>query len=203
MDGRVERTLENLRQHGFEARYFETAAEAKEDIVKRIEAGVSVGCGGSVTLAEMGLLEALEAKGCDVIRHGGATPEERVANDRKAALADFYLSSSNAITETGSLVNIDGSGNRLAGMLFGHKQLLIVAGVNKITGSLDEAYLRIKNVAAPPNCKRLGRKTPCAELGRCMNCNSPDRICNATLIIDRQPYAVPTAIYLINEKLGY
>jgi len=115
----------------------------------------------------------------------------------------MLISGTNAITEGGSLINIDGTGNRLSGMLYGHKKTIIIAGVNKIAGNYEEAMLRIKNVACPANARRLNRNTPCAQLGKCMNCSSPERICKATLIIDRQPSGVPITIYLINEELGF
>lgn len=204
MDGRVERTIENLKKNGFTVKYFEDAARAKEAILAEVEADASAGFGGSVTVDGMGIYEALKEKGHPVFCHWKVGPgEDRKAILREAATTDVYFTSSNAITEAGALVNIDGTGNRLSSMLYGHKRLFVVAGVNKIAGSYEEAIIRIKNQTCGPNARRLGLKTPCAELDKCMNCSSPQRICKATLIIDRQPNAVPVTIYLINEKLGY
>ncbi len=199
----IEQTIENLKRNGFGAKYFEDSESAIEAILEDVEPGQSVGFGGSMTLSDMGVYEVIKERGNPVFWHFRLDkPEDRKDILRQAATADVYLSSTNALTESGSLVNIDGTGNRLSGLLYGHEKVIIVAGVNKITRSLDEALIRVKNVATPPNAKRLGRNTPCAKLGRCMNCDVPDRVCRATLIIDRQPGGVPITVYLINEDLG-
>lgn len=200
----IERTMENLRKNGFCVKYFEDSQSAKEAILDEVAPDQTVGFGGSMTIADLGIYEALKDRGNHIYWHWKAGEgEDRKKLLKKAAASDVYFSSTNAITECGRLVNIDGTCNRISGMLFGHDKVIIVAGVNKITRSLDEALIRIKNVAAPANAKRLDLKTPCAETGKCMNCDNPHRICKATLIIDRQPGAVPITIYLINENLGY
>jgi len=200
----IDRTIENLKENGFTVKYFEDSNSAKAAILDEVTPDQTVGFGGSMTIADLGIYEALKDKGNPVYWHMKANDKEhRNALLKKAAASDIYLSSSNAITESGMLVNIDGTGNRLSAMLYGPDRVIIVAGVNKITRSLDEALIRIKNIAAPPNAKRIGRNTPCAKLGKCMNCNVPDRICKATLIIDRQPNGVPITIYLVGESLGY
>jgi L-lactate utilization protein LutB len=200
----IARTIENLSQNGFTVKFFPDSESAKKVILEDIAPDKTVGFGGSMTVENMGIYEALKEKGVRALWHWKADEGENKRDILKlSAAADIYFSSTNAITESGSLVNIDGTGNRLSGLLFGHEKVIIVAGVNKITRSLDEALIRIKNIASPSNAKRLGRKTPCASLGRCMNCDVPDRICKATLIIDRQPGDSPITIYLINEDLGY
>lgn len=200
----VERTIDSLRRNGFHVQFFQTKEEALSGILNDIAIEESVGFGGSVTLDQMGVYEALASRGHSVSWHWRMNEgESREALLQGAAIADVFLTSTNAITEHGSLVNIDGTGNRLSSMLYGHKKVFVIAGVNKIAGNYEEALLRIKNVVAPANAKRLNRKTPCASLGKCMNCDSSDRICKATLIIDRQPGGCPIALYLINEALGY
>ena len=200
----VEKTIENLKRNGFQVNYFANTDDAVKAILAAVPAEASVGFGGSITVEDLGLWQILKDRGNPVYWHWHtAEGENRKDILRAAATADVYFSGINAITEEGSLVNIDGTGNRLAGILYGHDKTILVAGVNKIVRTYEEALLRIKNQAAPPNAKRLGRKTPCAELGKCMNCTSSDRICMATLIIDRQPAGVPIEIFLIGEKLGY
>lgn len=200
----IQQTVLNLKSNGFEVKYFEDSESAKAAILQEVEPDQTAGFGGSMTVEALGIYDTLKAGGNAVFNH--AKPSEgldRNALLKQAAVADVYFCSTNAITVSGSLMNIDGTGNRLSSLLFGHKKIIIIAGVNKIAGSLDEAWIRIKNVAAPANAKRLNRNTPCAASGKCMNCNSSDRICKATLIIDRQPNAVPITIYLINENLGF
>jgi L-lactate utilization protein LutB len=202
----VERTIDSLRRNGFAVKYFESKEEAKTAILEDMPLDETVGFAGSVTVDEMKIYEALVSRGSKAFWHWKLTDSQSQTKEEvlaAAASADVFLSGTNAITEYGSLVNIDGTGNRLSGMLYGHKKVYIVVGVNKIAGSYEEAMLRIKNVASPANAKRLNRKTPCATLGKCMNCDSEDRICKATLIIDRQPGGVPITLYLINENLGF
>lgn len=201
---RIKNTIENLQRNGFVVRFFEKSEDAITSLVSEIDKSESVGFGGSVTVDGLEIYEKLEEKGSPVYWHWKAAPDQNKNLIMvQAATANVYLSSTNAITEDGRLVNIDGTGNRLSSMLYGHQRLYVVAGVNKIAGSLDEAIIRVKNIASPMNAKRLGLDTPCRHLGKCMNCDSPQRICKATLILDRQPNAVKVIIYLINESLGY
>lgn len=204
MRDEVERTIENLKRNGFSVNYHATKEEAMAALLAAIAPEESVGYGGSVTLQELGVFEALKARGQTQSWHW--MPGE--GDDRRALLArsaasDVFLTGTNAITEDGTFVNIDGTGNRLSGMLFGHKRVLMVAGTNKIVRNYEEAMIRIKNVASPLNARRLDRKTPCAVTGKCWNCNVPDRICRATLIIDRQMGGAPITLHLIGEPLGY
>ncbi|WP_027399382.1 lactate utilization protein [Anaerovorax odorimutans] len=204
MDKRIKNTIENLERNGFSVEYFETSKDAKSALLTDIKKNETVGFGGSMTLTNMGVYEDLVAQGNTAYYHGRAkSPEERKNIIKNAATADVYLSSSNAITEDGRLINIDGAGNRLSSMLFGHKRLYIVAGINKVVKNYEEAIIRIKNVTCPQNTDRLDCNTPCRNTGKCANCDSPQRICNATLIMERQMYGAHTIIYLINENLGY
>ena len=203
MNEQTKRTIESLKNNRFEAVYFETAAEAKAYLLEQI-GEQSVGFGGSVTLDTMGIFPALKERGNEAYWHW--YPEEGVSREEtlyKDMFTDVYLSGINGLTEDGTIINIDGTGNRLASLLFGHKHLYLVAGVNKISRNREESMIRIKNEACPLNTQRLNIPTPCRETGKCMNCNSPRRICNATLIMEKQHGGIPTTVVLIGEKLGF
>ena len=204
MTEKVKTTIKNLEENGYQAEYFQTAKEAKEYLLKEIPMGQSVGFGGSMTLQEVGIYDSLKERGSQVFWHWH--PEEggdRISTMKKAMITDVYLSGINAVTEDGKMVNIDGTGNRLSGLLFGHDHLYMVAGVNKITKNYEDAMIRVKNVATPKNAARFQLNTPCATLGKCMACTSPDRICNVTLVMEKQHGGIPTTVILIGEKLGY
>ncbi|MBQ3107027.1 MAG: lactate utilization protein [Firmicutes bacterium] len=203
MQEKILKTAAALERNGFTVKCFETKEEALKAFLEETDPKDTVGIGGSITAREMGIPEALAARGTTVYQHwdrpeGKSVPECQ----REAMLADLYVASNNAVTEDGRMINIDGTGNRLSSMLFGHKRLYLMTGFNKIVANYEDGLIRIKNVACPPNAQRLGKKTPCAELGHCMNCDSPARMCNATLILERQITGMPITVYLINEKLG-
>ncbi len=188
--------LKNLEQRGFATKYFATAAEAAAYLADEIK-DETVGFGGSLTLQQMGLYELLQ-KNNTVFWHW-KEPSDR---DRFAEFTT-YLTSANAVSQTGELVNIDGIGNRLAASLYGAKKLYFVCGINKIAPDLSEAIEQARNVAAPANAKRLHKKTPCAVTGRCQDCNSPDRICRA-MVIYMGPMMVSscTEVIIVGENLG-
>ena len=207
-DLRVENTLTSLRRNGFEALYLPTVEEAVSKVVGMVPEGSIVGIGGSVTLREMGLLKALEERGVELADHWearkrGASGEEVMRIRRLHLNSDVFITSTNAVTETGELVNIDGTGQRVAAMIFGPKKVIVVAGVNKIVGDLDEGLWRASNVASSMNAKRLSRKTPCAKTGECSDCDSPERICNITTVIHRRPRSTDLTVILVGEELGY
>lgn len=202
MNDSIKLAIENLKKNGFEAKYFETADEAVLDILNSIDKDETVGIGGSVTVQETGIYEKLTERGNEVYWHW-KTPEDRKNIMKKAAFADVYLTGTNALTEDGRIINIDGTGNRIAGFLYGHNKTFVIAGKNKISRNYEEAMIRIKNVSCHKNAERLERDLPCRHLGKCMNCSSKDRMCNATLILDRQPAGVPISVYIINQDLGY
>ncbi len=207
-DLRVENTLTSLRRNGFEALYLPTVEEAVSKVVGMVPEGSIVGIGGSVTLREMGLLKALEERGVEQADHWearkrGASGEEVMRIRRLHLNSDVFITSTNAITETGELINVDGTGQRVAAMIFGPKKVIVVAGVNKIVGDLDEGLWRASNVASPMNAKRLSRKTPCAKTGECSDCDSPERICNITTVIHRRPRSTDLTVILVGEELGY
>lgn len=197
----TERTIKNLEKNGFAVRYFETAEAAAEYLFSQLH-GRTVGIGGSVTIGQLALYDRLCADNT-VYCHGVCNTEE---TKKCAAQAQVYLTSANAIAETGEIVNIDGAGNRVASMLYGHETLYIVSGVNKLTPDLHAAIDRARNVAAPRNARRLGRKTPCAlsEPMRCHDCASPERICRALCVLERPVFGIGrTEVILIGQALGY
>jgi L-lactate utilization protein LutB len=204
MQNTVKNTILNLEKNGFTVRYFEKTDEAVNSLVSDIRPEESVGFGGSMTVSDLGIYEKLMEQGNQLFWHWKSLPGVvKSVVISNAATADIYITGTNAITEDGRLVNIDGIGNRLSSMLYGHNRVYIVSGVNKIAGNIDEAIIRIKNIASPKNAERLNLDTPCRHLGKCMNCDSPQRICSATLILDRQPRSLKIIIYLIDESLGY
>ena len=199
--------LEALKKKGFDPHFFETTAEAKQFVVARIAPEETVGIGGSVTLRdEMGIIESLRNRGNYVCDHydGDDDPGRRLALKRKQGTMDVFLSSVNALTSQGELVNLDGGGNRVAGTCCGPKKVIVVAGTNKIVDTLDLAIQRTRHQVAVVNAMRLQRKTPCAETGVCSDCNSPERICAALLIHLKKPNDIDQfTVVLINEELGY
>jgi L-lactate utilization protein LutB len=204
MDAKIGKTMESLRRNGFKAAYFETAVEAKKALTDLVGETETAAMGGSMTVTDLGLKGALAEKGVKLWDHmDGKDARERTEILTEASKTDVYFSSVNALTTGGVLLNIDGSGNRVSGTLFGHKRVYFVAGVNKIVGDVQEGLVRMKTVAAPLNAKRLNKNTPCARTGKCGDCNSPDRICRATVILERAPIGADHTVFLIGESMGY
>ena len=194
-------TLQNLTRRGFAARAFDTAAEAADYVASTIH-GKTVGIGGSLTVEALGLYERL-TRDNTVYWHWRTNDAE---TRRQAALAQVYLSSANAIAETGEIINIDGAGNRVAATLYGHERVILIAGVNKIAPDAESAFWRARNIAAPLNAKRLNCQTPCAlsKEMKCYDCSSPDRICCGVVTMLRPLYGNgSTEVVLVNEALGY
>jgi L-lactate utilization protein LutB len=201
----VEKTLSSLEKNGFKTKDVNDREEALRWLLSNIPPDAEVGVGGSVTLREVGIVKALEERGNVVYQHWkkGLSSQERGEIRKRQLTSDIFLTSSNAVTEEGELVNVDGGGNRVAAMIYGPGQVIVVIGINKITGDLEDALNRVMNVAAPMNCKRLGRKTPCAETGRCEDCDVPDRICNITTIIERGSSISDVTVLVVRESLGF
>jgi len=187
-------TLEEL---GYTVRCFDTAAQAADYLDRQID-GRTVSFGGSVTLQEMGLYPRLSAHN-QVVWHweGGSLAD--------AMTTDVYISSVNGLAETGEIINIDGTCNRVASTLFGHQTVYLVVGRNKIAPDYESALWRARNIAAPKNAQRLKRKTPCAVKGdRCYNCKSPERICKALTVLWGKPGGVEhMELILVDQELGY
>ena len=187
----------NLEQRDFTVRAFATAAEAADYLDKEIN-GVSVGFGGSMTVQEMGLYPKLAAHN-DTIWHWDKAGLEQ------AAVTDVYISSVNGLAETGEIINIDGTGNRVASTLFGHKKVYFVVGKNTIAPDYDKALWRARNIASPKNAQRIGVQTPCAAKGdKCYDCQSPQRICRGLVVLWEKPKSIETVeVILIDQELGY
>jgi hypothetical protein len=200
----VERTINALMKNRFEALFVMDAKAAFEEVMKRIPDGVTVGVGGSVTLAQVGLLDALKHRKIKLIWpiQQARSDEERLELIRKSFFADVFLSSTNAVTEDGKLYNVDATGNRVGAMFIGPKKTIVVCGVNKIVKDLDAAEKRVREWAAPQNAKRLNRKTPCVETGLCEDCSSPDRICNIYVTLAKKPARTDVVVILVGEYLG-
>lgn len=202
---RVERTIKALESNNMSGYFVKNEEELLAKIDELIEEGSLVGCGGSMTLFETGII--------DFIRNGkynfldryeeGITPDEMKTLFRKSLCSDVYLTSTNAITESGELYNVDGNGNRVAAMLYGPDKVVVVVGINKIVGDVEEAINRTKVISGPTNAKRLNVNTPCKTTGVCMDCSSPDRICCEYTLIKRQRAKGRIHVIFIDGNYGY
>jgi len=199
----LEKLIKNLKNNEFEVSYFETGKEAAAYLDSRID-GKTVGFGDSETLRVMGVSELLEKHNTVYNPIGIHGDEEFDDMARKTQLTDIFLTSVNAIAETGEMVNIDGTGNRVAGSLFGHEKVYLVAGINKVAPTLDDAIFRARNVAAPKNTSKFGYKTPCAVKGdRCYDCHAPRRICNVLAVYLQKMNGMDMEVVLVGEELGF
>jgi len=205
IEERAKKTIEKLVAHDFKGLYVKSRQEAVEEIWKHITPKQRVGAGGSVTIRELGILGQLEAQGHTLYDHWKpGVPKENVLEIRKSQMtSDLFLASVNAVTMNGELVNIDGVGNRVNSTIFGPGKVILVAGYNKIVEDVQEAIKRVKDIAAPINAKRLNIDVPCAKLGKCVDCNSPNRICRVVVIHERRPSLTDMLIILVGEELGF
>ncbi|MFP4481983.1 MAG: lactate utilization protein [Thermovirgaceae bacterium] len=194
-----------LNDKEYTASYVPTATEAARAVCDLVPTGSSVGIPGTSTIRELNLLELLEKKGCNVFHHWdpNLSADEKLTRLQEELASDFYLTSSNAVTHDGMLVNIDGTGNRVAGMAWGTNTLVFVVGINKICRDLESAIQRVKDTATPPNALRLSIDVPCTKTGHCVDCNSPNRLCRATLILERPPLGRDAHVFIVGEALGY
>ena len=205
IEERIRKTIEKLEAHDFKAIYVKTKEEATNEIWKYIVPDTKVGVGGSVTIRELGIMDQLKTKGNVLYDHRapGLSKEESLHVRKSQMTSNLFLSSVNAITINGELVNIDGVGNRVNCTIFGPEKVILVAGYNKIVEDVQEAIKRVKNVAAPLNARRLNIDVPCVKLGRCVDCNSPQRICRVVVIHERKPLLTDMLIILVGEELGF
>ena len=205
IEKQVERTIKNLNSRNMEGYYVNNTEQLFQKIKEFIVEGSTIGVGDSMTL--------FETKIIDFLRDGSFNfldkYEEKLTKDEKREIyiknfsADTFISSTNAITENGELYNIDGNGSRVAPMLYGPKQVIIVAGINKIVKNLEEAEMRVRQYAAPIDAKRLNKDTPCAKLGYCIDCKSPNRICNDFVVIKGQFIKGRIKVIIVGENLGF
>ncbi len=189
----------NFEKHGFTTQFFSSKEEVTDYLVNTLQ-HQTIGFGGSTTLKELGLFEALSENNA-VVWHN-KVPAHDVR--RLANCARIYITSANAVTETGEIVNIDMTGNRVAMTCFGPEVCYYIVGRNKITPTITDAVYRCKNVAAPQNARRVNAKTPCAKNGdKCYDCSSPGRICRITTIIDRAPAGMKCEMIFVDQELGF
>lgn len=194
----------NLKKRNIEAFYYENSKAMVEDILAKIPAGSSVTWGGSESVVECGLMDAIKNGSYTLLDRAVAkTPEEKREFYSKAVMTDVFLMSTNAITYNGELINIDGNGNRLACLMQGPKEVFIIAGMNKFVNSIEEGIQRIEHIAAPANVQRLHKNTPCHTLGRCAHCFSEDSICSHTVITRRSSHPGRIKLFIVPENLGY
>lgn len=203
---KCQKAVESLRKHDFTALYCSTPQEAAEYIIAGAADSVSVGFGGSMSIVSLGVEQLLREQGKEILNHSspGLSTDEKFAILRRQLTCDLFLSGCNALTLNGELVNIDATGNRVGAMLFGPRKVIVVAGRNKLVdGTPHDAIERVKAWATPPNAKRLNFKTPCSVTGFCSDCNSPDRLCRVTTIIDRKPRFTDIHVLVVNAELGF
>ncbi|MBU2702724.1 L-lactate utilization protein LutB [Sporomusaceae bacterium BoRhaA] len=200
-----QRAVEALNKHNFSAHYFGNRQEAVDYVLQLIPDGATIGMGGSKTAIELGLWELVSERGHEIFNHNQPrlSLEEKTERRYKQLTCDVFLTSANAITLTGEIVNRDGNGNRVAAMMFGPKRVIIIAGTNKIVRDLEEADKRIKMYAAPMNNKRFESPNPCVQLGECVDCNSPQRSCRITTILSRRPPLTDIHVVLVGKNLGF
>ncbi len=202
---RCEATAAALTENGFAAVCASDREDAQRRIMEMIDAEDTVGVPGTVTVRELGLMESLEERGNGVVQHwvADASAEEMRELRLQQLTSDVLLTGTNAVTLDGQLVNIDGTGNRVAAMTFGPERVIVVAGANKIADDLQEGVDRVKRIAAPINAIRLDTRSPCARTGYCVECAAPETICGITVIMDRKPGDTDVTVVLIPEELGY
>lgn len=196
--------IKNLQRRHIEGFYCPTAEEAVNKVSELIEDGSSVTWGGTMTVRDLGIPDVLKQRGTlDVLdRDFVPTPEEKQAIYLRAFSVDVYLSSANAISEDGVIVNIDGNGNRVAAITWGPKKVIFVIGMNKVAQNVEAALARARSTASPINAARFDIKTPCQVDGVCHNCNSTDCICNYVHFLRNSPRGRHTVV-LVGEDLGY
>lgn len=199
----IEKTIEAFKHNRFEVSYFEASEAAARYLDEQIN-GTTVGFGDSATLLKMNLFERLSSHNAVVDPQHCVAGKSFLETAKECLTTDIFLTSVNAFSETGELINIDGTGNRVAGSLFGHKKVYFVFGTNKGAATFEAAMWRARNIAGPLNAKRKGLKTPCAKKGdRCYDCSSPERICNGVIVYYKKIKNMDMEIILINEDLGF
>lgn len=196
--------IKAFKKRQIEGYYCATAKEAKEKAINLMSENSTISWGGSKTLDQIGIKEALKEKNFNLLDRSQASSNDEVRSIYLQTFdADYYLMSSNAITLDGKLINIDGNGNRIAALIYGPKNVIVIAGMNKVTLDEDTARKRVRNMASPPNTVRLNCKTPCATTGMCHNCFSEECICCQILItrFSRTPNRIK--VILVGEELGF
>jgi len=205
-DHLIQRTVKALESNGFKTVLASDKNEALKEVLQLVPEKAKIGIGGSVTVREVDLVSELSKRGNDVLENWSrkVTPEEDMAIRKGHLTCDVFITSSNAITEDGKLVNIDGMGNRVASMIFGPKKVIVIAGINKIVKDIHAGIERIRHTATPMNVKRMGGTTPCViDVCDLENCQPPNRHCHVITIIEKIPTKTETTIILVKEELGF
>lgn len=202
-DKKGPKVAENFNKRGFEAYYCPTKDKALQKAISLIPEDHVVSWGGSVSINDIGLRPYVLEHRQVIDRDTAKTPEERQKLLRQALLCDTFIMGTNAATEDGQLYNIDGTGNRVAALIFGPKQVLVIVGMNKVEPTLEAAITRARSVASPMNMQRFSKKTPCALTGMCADCLSPDSICNQMVRTRRCAPAGRIKVILVGENLGF
>lgn len=195
------RVVENLKSRFMDAYFCETAEEAKEKALELIKEGSTVSWGGTYTANQIGLLEEIKNGNYNVLDRETAKEGQDVA--REAFFADYYIMSANAISDDGQLINIDGNGNRCAALIFGPKNVIVIAGMNKVVQGYENALNRARTVAAPINVQRFQKQTGCVNTGKCMDCKTQDCICCNIVTTRISRPAGKIKVILVNENLGF
>jgi hypothetical protein len=203
----AEQLIKNFKKRGIDGIYCENSAQAVQEICRMIPADALVGLGGSETITESGLVDALRRMDIRLLdRYKDGVSKEEVNEMRRQGLsADVYICSSNAVTADGKLVNMDGTGNRVAAMIYGPAKVIVMAGMNKLAADVETAIARVKNTAAPANSLRVGIDTPCSKTGFCQDphCHPPHRICCQLVITEACMTPGRVILVLVGETLGY
>lgn len=206
------RAVSALQKNGFGAEYASSIKDATKKILELVPNNASVGFGGSLTIMSTGINPALAKKGCTIYSHNaGKDREESIKLGKLESTADVFLTSTNALTLDGKLVNTDSRGNRVAAMMHGPGKVIVVVGYNKIVANIDDAFKRIEQVVAPRLAKSIAMRAPevgadqnpCLKTGTCVNCNSPGRICNVTTILHKKPSDTDIHVIVVGETVGF
>ncbi len=217
MTERIENVIKNLNGNNINAVYCDTKDEVLNKVEELLTEGATISSGGSVSLVESGVWDLINKPCYNFLNRNrqGITPEEQLEIYKQVIGIDYYFCSANAVTENGELLNVDGFSNRISAIAFGPKKVIMVVGVNKIVKDLKDAFLRVKKIAAPKNCVRLGIDNPCVKLGHCVSllksdnpdftdgCKLPTRICRNYLVSGMQKDKERITVILCGEELGY
>jgi hypothetical protein len=211
MEESIQKTLKSLQARGMKAWFAKDCSEARRRMLDTISKNATVGVGDSSTVRQIGIIKSLKKRGTKVINPFDL--KKTVKDDRthleflfrpmvEASLCDVFLTGTNAVTQDGRLLNIDGVGNRVAGMFWGHSQVVLAMGKNKIVKNLDEAFRRVKNVIAPEHLRRREAPSPCTVAGKCLDCIGKHRVCAVTTIIENRPMFTDINVIIVDEDLG-
>lgn len=200
----VEGIIQKLALRNMEGYFFADSTSCTKAIIDMMEDGSTISWGGSESIKECGLIDAIRSGNYTLIdRLTASSPEEGRELYARSVLSDYYLMSANAVTYDGELINIDGNGNRVACLIHGPRHVILVVGMNKLVSDIESGCARVRNTASPANAKRLNRNTPCFSSGRCGNCLADDCICNQIVVTRRSGIPGRIKVFFVAEELGY